>query len=220
MVSRLGKTTNWMDDKIGQKVLEYQQSQWGEIPGKVVSFDKDKQTATIKPLYKPTFNGKAVDMPDLVEVPVRFARAGKGAVTMPVAEGDHVTLRPQMRSSEKYHDEQDGQATDARFNNLSDMEAHLDGGESLKDPIKNFDDQNLHIRANEEGTYGMRMSKEGKVKIEGSQGNIYDLIATFMELVASDQLQIAYGSSAGTGHALQNKAQLLQIAGKIRAMAL
>ena len=41
-----------------------------------------------------------------------------------------------------------------------------------------------------------------------------------MELVASDQLQINYGSSAGSGHQLQNRAALMEIAGKIRAMAL
>ncbi len=48
----------------------------------------------------------------------------------------------------------------------------------------------------------------------------YDIIATFMELVASDELQINYGSSAGTGHALQNRTQLMDLAAKVRAMAL
>jgi hypothetical protein len=193
---------------------------WGEIPGKVVSFDSAKQTATIQPLHKPRHNGKAIDMPELYEVPIRFTRAGGGAVTYPIKAGDFVTLRPQMRSSENYHSKDDGEASDARSFHISDMEAHLDGGESLQNPIKNFDSENSHIRFDEDGKFGIKGSSSGKVKIEGSEGNIYALIAEFMELVASDELQINYGSSAGTGHALKNRAALMSIAAKIKGMAL
>jgi len=219
MVSRLGKTTNGLDDIIGQKVLEYQQAQWGEIDGEVVSFDATKQTATVKPLYKPTFNGKQIDMPDLYEVPVRFTRAGNGAVTFPISAGNRVTLRPKMRSSEAYHTEQDGKASDARFFSLADMEAYLDGGESLQDPIKNFDNQNMHVRFDPDGQYGIRGSKDGKVKIEGSQGNIYELLARAVEILAEHETNVTKGSSAGTySHTL--KAEAMEIAAKLRAMAL
>lgn len=220
MVSRLGKQTNWMDDAIGQKIIDYQQTQWGEIDGQVVSFDATKQIAEVKPLYKPTFNGKAIDMPNLYDVPVRFVRAGSAAVTYPIKVGDKVTLRPKMRSSEKYHAENDGQASDARFYSLADMEAYLDGGESLTDPIKNFDSDNMHVRFDDDGKFGIRGSKDGKVKIEGSQGNIYDLLAQVVELLSTDLLQINYGSSAGSGHQLQHKAKYAEIAAKLRAMAL
>jgi hypothetical protein len=217
---RLGKTTNGPDDVVGQQTLDERQSTWGEIPGKVVDFDPATQTATIQPLYKPRHNGKAVDMPQLYEVPVRMARAGKGGMTYPVAAGDYVTLRPQMRSGENYHSEEKGESSDARSFSVSDMEAHLEGGESLKNPIKNFDASNVHVRFDEEGNYGIRGSSSGKIKIEGSEGNIYAIIAEFMELVASDELMISYGSSAGSGHALKNRGQLMALAAKIRAMAL
>jgi hypothetical protein len=215
-----GKQTNWDEDVVGNKILAAQWSQWGEIPGKIVDFDPKTQTATIRPLYKPVFNGKAVEMPELLEVPVRFTRAGGGAVTFPVREGDRVTLRPQMRSTENYHTDDDGAASDRRLFNLSDMEAFLDGGESLSDPIKNFDDKNSHVRFDPEGKHGIRGSEDGKIAIEGKEGNIYTLIAEFMELVASDKLQINYGSSAGSGHVLENAAALAAIAQKIRAMAI
>lgn len=218
---RQGKTTNWEDDALGTKVLDERNATWGEIPGEIVSFDAEKQTATIKPLYRPKFDGKPVDMPELLEVPVRFARAGNGGVTFPVVAGDKVQLRPKMRSNENYHTEQDGTASDARSFNLSDMEAHLDGGESLKDPIPNFDSANTHVRFSPDGTYGIRGSKEGKVAIEGSDGNIYDLLATAIELIAADGLDVKSGSSAGVGiHAMQYKAELTEIANKLRAMAL
>ena len=214
----LGKQTNWQDDVRGASQNAERLSQWGEIDGKIVSFDPIKQTATIKPLHKPVFNGKAVDMPDLFEVPVRFPRTGKGAVTYPVGADDMVVLRPKMRSSENYHEKGDGEPSDARSFSLADMEAHLDGGEPLTDPIKNFDTENTHIRADAEGNYGVRLSPTGKIKIEGSEGDIYSILSEFLELLSTDALQIAYGSSAGTGHALFNKAAYMALSEKIKAM--
>lgn len=220
MVGRLGKVTNSFDATVGQKIQDAKQQTWGEIPGKIVSFDPTKQTATIQPLYKPYHNGKPIDMPELYEVPVRFVRAGGGAMTHPVKAGDKVTLRPQMRNTENYHENEDGSAANGRAFSLADMEAHLAGGESLKDPIKNFDGQNTHMRFDENGQFGIRGSATGKFKIEGSEGNLYDIIATFMELVAADTLHINYGSSSGEGHRLQNQAALIALAAKVRAMAL
>lgn len=220
MVSRQGKTTNWEDDIFGSKALAERQSMWGEIKGKIVSFDPEKQTATIQPLYKPTFNGKQINMPQLLEVPVRFQRAGKGAITFPIQAGDDVTLRPQMRSTENYHTDGEGAAPDSRSFNLSDMEAYLDGGASLNNPIPNFDAENAHVRFDPDGSFGIKGSSDGKIRIDGAEGNIYDLLATVVELLAADTLKINYGSSAGSGHELQHKAQYAEIAAKLRAMAL
>lgn len=216
----IGKTTNLREDWASRIAQNERESQWGQIEGEIVDFDSAAQTATIRPLYKPRHNGEPVDMPDLLEVPVRFQRAGHGAVTFPIQPGNKVVLRPRMVSSELYHADGEGEASDSRSFNLSDMEAYLNGGESLTDPIPNFDNENMHIRTDPEGQFGIRGSKDGKFKIEGSEGNIYDLLATAIELIASDQLQINYGSSAGSGHALQHAAALTEIAGKLRAMAL
>ena len=181
-VGRLGKSTNWPDDAAGQRVLDERQSMWGEISGKVVSFDKDTQTATVQPLYKPRHNGKAVDMPELYEVPVRMPRAGGGAMTFPVQAGDFVTLRPQMRSTENYHDKEEGDASDARSFSVADMEAHVAGGESLKNPIKNYDGKNVHMRFDEDGTHGVRGDTDGKIKVEGSQIKLQGSQGDLMDL--------------------------------------
>lgn len=220
MTGLTGKLTNSPDDIAGSKTLEERNSMWGEISGEVVAFDGPTQTATIKPLFKPTYNGKEIEMPNLLEVPVRFVRAGKGGLTHPVEAGNKVVLRPRMRSSENYLTDGGETSSDSRSFNLSDMEAFLDGGESLNDPIQNFDTENMHIRANADGSFGMKLSPDGKVRLDGAEGNIYDLLATVVELLATDRLQINYGSSAGTGHDMQHKAQYEEIAGKLRAMAL
>lgn len=214
-----GKTTNWRNEITAQQAQAEREAMWGEIPGKVVSFDASTQTATIQPLYKPRFNGEPVEMPELYEVPVRFSRAGGFVITSPIREGDTVTLRPQMRSSENWHGEGNYEASDARSFSLADYEAFLDGGESITDPIPAFNSENMEIRS-ADGKFAIEMSEDGKFRIRGAEGNLYTILAEFMELVAGDQLQIAYGSSAGSGHALQNRDKLMELAGKVRAMAL
>lgn len=219
MVGLLGKTTNGPDDSIGSVAQEERESQWGEIDGEIVDFDPATQTATIKPLYTPKFNGKPLQMPNLMEVPVRMARAGGGGLTFPVEAGDKVKLKPKMRSSEKYLTGEGDDASDARSFNLSDMEAHLDGGESLTDPIENFDASNVHMRFDKAGNFGMRGSKDGKVAIEGSEGNIYLLLARAVEIIAEHETNVTAGSSTGTySHTLAGEAA--EIAAKLRAMAL
>lgn len=220
MVGYLGKTTNGDGDVNGARATAEREAQWGEMPGRIVSFDPKTQTATVQPLYKPKFNGLPTKMPELQEVPLRQALMGGAGITQPIKPGQNVTLRPQMRSMDNYHTDGDGAANDARSFSLSDMEAHTTGGESAKDPIKNYDNENVHIRADAEGTKGVKISPEGKLEIQGPEGNLMTILADFMELVANDQLQIAYGSSAGTGHAMKNKAELMALAAKVRGMSI
>lgn len=215
-----GKTTNSGRESTAVQAQAEREAQWGELTGKVVSFDPATQTATIQPDYRPMHNGEPVDMPELQEVPVRFQRAGGFVITTPIKAGDKVTLRPQMRSSESFHSDGTYETPgDARSASLSDMEAFLDGGESLTDPIVGFNNSNLEIRS-ADGSFKIEMSEDGKFKIEGAQGNVYDLLAQVVELLASDQLQINSGSSAGSGHELQHRSQYATIAGKLRGMAL
>lgn len=216
----LGKQTNWSDESDAAARNDERLNTWGEIPGRIVSFDAARQTARVQPLYRPKFNGQPVDMPELLDVPVRFARAGNGALTFPVSAGDRVTLRPQMRSSELYHAEDDGAPSDARSFHLADMEAHLDGGESLLDPIQAFDGANVHLRFNPAGTYGLRGSETGKVSIEGAQGNIYDLIVQAIEKEAEVFTLLGTESLVHAVTYAQRGAELVVIANKLRGMAL
>ena len=220
MSGYIGKTTNQSREVIGTQAQSEREDQYGEIDGEIVSFDAAAQTATIQPLYKPRHNGKPVDMPQLLEVPVRFVRAGNGGMTFPIGPGDKVTLRPKMRSSENYHADGDGSASDSRSFSLSDMEAYLDGGESLTDPIPNFDGSNVHMRFDADGQFGVKGSKDGKVAIIGSQGNIYALLTEAVSqceqgftLLGTEPL-IHQSEYANIGDALQ------QILAKLQAMAL
>lgn len=217
----LGKTNNLAVEQVGSQTLAEREAMWGEIDGEVKSFDPTTQTATIQPLYKPLHNGKPIDMPQLLKVPVRFPRSGPTAITHPVPPGTRVRLRPSMRSSENYHTEDDGSPSDTRSFNLSDMEAHIAGGESLLDPIENFDPDNLHIRASGGGNYGIRLNPDGRVSIEGTEGNIYNLHHEAVELCAEGFTLL--GTEPALVHVAEYAsigAQLQVIADKLAAMKL
>lgn len=222
MAGKIGKATNRSPDVVENYTRDESNAQWGNINGEIVSFDAATQTATVKPLYRPKHDGEFVDMPDLLEVPIRFPRAGGGAGTSPIRPGDKVRLAPMMRSSENYHS---GNADEAgawqRSNHVSDMEAFLDGGESLNDPIKNFDPDNTHIRFDDDGLYGIRGSQDGKFKIEGSQGNVYLLIQEAVDLCGDGFEKLALEPTLTyTSEYASIETQLKTIAAKLQAMAL
>jgi hypothetical protein len=212
-----GKTTNASRETVAVQAQAEREATWGEITGTIVSFDPATQTASIQPDYKPRHNGEPVAMPQLEEVPVRFTRAGGFVITTPVKAGDKVTLRPQMRSSEEFHTGGDyAPVGDTRSFALSDMEAFLDGGEALTDPIPNFNSTNMEIRT-ADGSFKIEMSEDGKFKIEGAQGNVYELLARLAEIVAEHETNVTTGSSAGTySHTLAGEASA--IAAKLRGM--
>lgn len=202
----IGKRTNHPDTSGGARVQAEREDQWGAMPGRIVSFDAETQTATVQPLFKPRHNGEPVDMPELQEVPVRFLRAGGFVITTPVKVGDKVELRPQARSTANYHTGT-GDAfapADSGSFSLSDMEAHLIGGESLGEPIPNFNASNMEIRS-ADGAFRVEMSEDGKFKLVGAQGEVFDLIATLCELLADETLD----------HAIDYAALAVQIRGMI-----
>jgi len=222
MTGYLGKTTNGFGYTVGGAAQDEREDMLGPMPGEVVAHHPERGTVDVQPLFKkwePSAR-KNLDYPVLLEVPLDMPRSGNSAITHPEPVGTRVMLTPMMRSGENYEAEDDGSPSDRRSFHLSDMRASLAGGDSLSSPLPNVDPDNTHIRFDPEGNYGMRGSPDGKIKIEGSEGNIYDLLATVVELLAADTLVIKHGSSAGSGHALQFQAQYAEIAGKLRAMAL
>lgn len=220
MTGLLGKVTNEPADAVGKIAQGERETTWGPIPGEIVTYDAAKGTATVRPLYKPIVNGKTLDMPDLYEVPVDMPRTAIGGMTFPIPAGSKVMLSPQMRAFEEYEEGNEGTPTDARSFHVSTMRASLSGGDSLSDPLPGADADNFHLRFNASGSFGLKGSPDGKFQLNGVQGNVFDILAEVVELLASDTLLINYGSSAGSGHQLQFKAQYAALAAKLRAMVL
>lgn len=217
MAGYLGKTTNDPRDVTDRQAESEREAQWGPIPGEIVSYNG--QTATVKPLYKPIHNGKPVEMPVLLEVPVDLPRTANAGITFPIPAGTRVMLAPMMRSMDNYDVDDDGAPSDARSFSLSDMRATIVGGDSLKSPLENVDLQNTHIRFSADGSYGMKGSPDGKVGIYGAEGNIYDLLAQVVELLGAETTTVSGGSSEGIWP-LTHQEEFAAIAAKLRAMAL
>lgn len=220
-VGTIGKTSNDPSLVVGVKATDERESQWGPIDGEIVDYNAAAGTATVKPLYKPIHNGQVIDMPNLLEVPINFPRSGSGAITHPIPAGTRVRLTPQMRSSENYHNADDGTPSDKRSFALADMEASLAGGNSLSDPLPNVDPDSTHIRADPAGNYGLKLHESGKFSLIGSEGNVYtqifegfDQCQQMAALLATEPALVHNVDYAAIAVALQN------IVTKLNAMAL
>ena len=194
-----GKTTTRKSEDVAQQATSEREATFGEMPGEVVDFNPELQTASIQPLYQPRHNGVNIKMPVLLDVPVRYDHCTHGGLTYPLVPGDIVNLRPQMRSMENYHTTGEHVASDTRSYALSDYEAYIDGGNPLTEPIKNFDPDNLDLRFDELGIFGLHASKTGKINLDMAGGELLAiLIAAFTALSVEPELasRPAYAAAA------------------------
>lgn len=218
MTSHIGRYTNDPRAFTGALTQGEREDIWGPMPGAVVSYDPAKQTATVRPLIsKRRYDGTPLPLPDLLDVPVDMPRGAGGAITFPIKPGDRVTLTPSMRTAEGFDTGED--INDPRSFNLSDMRASVTGGDPLTDPLPAVDPDNVHFRFGPDGDFGIKGSPDGKVAIEGAQGNIYTILAEAVRLLAQAETVVAAGSSTGFWEHDQ-KAAVLALADKLDAMAI
>ncbi|KQV28093.1 hypothetical protein ASC97_07020 [Rhizobium sp. Root1203] len=218
MTGLLGKRTNQPRDVVGRQIQSDRENRWGPIPGEIVSFDPESQTATVQPLYKPIHNGQPVTMPQLYEVPVDLPRTGSAGITFPIPAGSKVMLTPMMRSMEGYDDNGDGAPTDRRSYSLADMRATIVGGDSVSTPLANVDPENTHIRFSADGQFGLKGSPDGKIALQGSEGDVYDILIQHVELTSEGFKKLG---TEGLNHSPRYDEigdELAAIAGKLRAM--
>lgn len=220
-IGLIGNYTNRASEVAGARQLEETAAQWGNVNGTVAAVNADGSVEVDVDYVMTGPEGK-LKPPRLSSVPINHMRGSQAAFIIPPKVGDKVRLSPLMRSSENLHTGDDEwTASDARMNALSDMEATLAGGNALTDTIPNYDPENAHMRFNSEGTYGIKGSPDGKIKIEGSQGNIYELVAEAIGL-CRDGFELL-GTESTLDHVAsyaQIGASLEQIVAKLEAMAL
>ena len=94
------------------------------------------------------------------------------------------------------------------------------GGESLKNPIKNFDSANHHFRLDEEGNFGLKGSPDGKLALIGNQGNAYTLVADAVKEAGDGFTLLGTEALVHAGEYAQIGANLLAIEAKLRGMSL
>lgn len=221
MSGYIGKTTN-KDREVARAHTQSERDDlMGPMPGRVTAYYPDRGTVDVQPLLKKRkYDGSALEYPELKEVPIDWPRSGHGALTMPIPEGTRVTLTPQMRSMDAYDSEDDGgQGQEARSFNLSDMRASLAGGDPLTDPLSNVDPDATHLRFAAGGDYGIKGTPDGRIRIDGAEGDIYELTSDAVDLCAQGFEYL--GTEATLDHMGDYAtigAQLRVIADKLAAM--
>lgn len=74
------------------------------MPGKIVSYDRSKQTATVQPALKVKYadQAEAQPLPEIQNVPVIFPSVAGGWMLLPMAAGDNVDLHFAERSIDQW----------------------------------------------------------------------------------------------------------------------
>lgn len=92
------------------------------LPGIIVAFDAEKQTAVVQPAIKRIFTALgAVNLPLCVDVPVAFPGGGDFFLTFPVASGDECILFFSERSIDYWYQNGGTQSpSEYRLHDLSD----------------------------------------------------------------------------------------------------
>lgn len=222
MTGRVGKTTYGFDEVVGGVAQDEREDMLGPMPGEVVAYHADRGTIDVQPLFKRRkWDGSPLEYPVLLDVPLDQPRSGSSALTMPVPVGTRVMLTPMMRSGENYELDDDGSPSDSRSFNLSDMHASLAGGDSLSSPLSNVDPDNMHLRLDGDGQFGIKGSPDGKIAIEGAQGNVYALIGDAVELAQQGfDLLSSEPELIHVAEYASIASQLGDILGRLRAMQL
>lgn len=131
------------------------------LPGIIVSFDAQKQTAQVQPAIKRIFiDVGPVDLPICVDVPVQFPRGGNFVLTFPVAPGDECLLVFSERAIDFWWDQGGVQLpSEFRLHDLSDAFAIM-GVSSKPKMVSNFSTDAAELRSLDGST---------KVRLEGGQ---------------------------------------------------
>ncbi|HDR0997910.1 TPA: baseplate protein [Pasteurella multocida] len=136
------------------------------LPAKVVNFDPANQTVTLAIQIKQVLkDGKAVQIPPLVYVPVSFPRGGGFAFTFPLTVGDEgIALFSERCIDGWWQSSKAAEPLDYRFHDLSDA-MFIPGICSVPNAVKGFFMGGLSMQTLDGGTF-IRVTN-GAILIQG-----------------------------------------------------
>lgn len=157
---------------------------WTALPGEIVSFDAEKQTAEIQPTIKIKENVagelKEFTLPILPDVPVCFPHGGGFAFSFPLKKGDEVLIVFSSRCIDGWFSSGGVQSeSEERLHSLSDAFA-IPGPFSQKKKLAAFNSGAVEIRTEDGKTKvslsssGIDLETEKDVKIRAASVEIKD----------------------------------------------
>lgn len=159
------------------------------IPGRVVSFDPDSQTAVVQPMIRMIrSDGQGVDLPPLGDVPVQFQRSSVFAFTAPIDPGDEGIIVIADRCIDGWW--QSGQPSDPmdfRLHDLSDG-MFIPGISSIPNVIPDFD-MNAAVMRKLDGSAYFKIDRGGNIEADGAQmlvkcPAIFEKLVTYQDGIA------------------------------------
>lgn len=181
------------------------------LPVQVKEVDYGKQTTTLRVLYKPTFGGKEVDFPDILEAPIQQARGGGFAVTLPVKAGDYGFVEFGARDLDNWWETGEAKpAASQRYHSFSDG-IFVPGANPSTNVMSNYDSANAFFGTDDHAN-GFRVTPNGTVAIEGSGESLLQIIDdALQELITSQDVE-------GPGFTPGVRAALTAIQSRLRTM--
>ncbi|WP_414675081.1 Gp138 family membrane-puncturing spike protein [Luteibacter sp.] len=139
------------------------------LPGVIVSFNPEAQTATVQPLIRQVMiDGTTQNLPVLQDVPVAFPRGGGFVLTFPVSEGDECQLVFNDRCIDGWwFSGNPSEPLDYRIHDLSDATAQV-GISSQPKVIPGFEMGAVALRKLDGSAY-LKIDAAGVVRIGGTK---------------------------------------------------
>lgn len=198
-----------LSDAIEDRLLDL----YTNMPGIVESYDSTKQTATIRPAIKRTYeDGSVVDRPLIQNVPVIFNRGKKSSDTFPLAKGDPVLLCFSMRSIDIWK-KQGGSVDPKDFRKFNITDAYaIPGGSPQTNLIKNVHASHRRI-VNDKAL--IEMQEAGKFKITNGTEELFDLLVQTIQCLMDAKTPTTMGPQPLWG---QTQATLAQLKAKLETL--
>jgi phage baseplate assembly protein gpV len=178
-----GQLSGSMDDA----VIEYIESRLRDVhtclPGQIVSFDPQKQTAVVQPSIQRIFIAQGpVNLPVCVDVPVKFSGGGGFFLTFCPAAGDECILQFSERAIDFWYQHGGVQLpSEYRLHDLSDAFASV-GVNSQPKAIPNLCTTGAELRTRDGSTF-VRV-EAGTVTIQGNVVITGNLVQTGSQTVS------------------------------------
>lgn len=144
------------------------------IPGTIVSFDEQTQTAKVNIDILEQIGEENRSIATLEDVPFAFARSGGFVITFPVNKGDKVQLLFQHRSIDKWLIDGAKDSKDLRTHNINDSIASNLIAYPLNNVIEKFSNDSMMLRTLDSRVYV-------KIKDDSIELSVKDNCKIFME---------------------------------------
>ena len=178
---------------------------WTAMPGIVTAVNLSAQTVSVQPAIQgvvtsPDGSTQATNLPQLVDVPIVWPRAGGFALTFPIAAGDEVLVVFGSRCIDSWWQQGGvGAQAEARMHDLSDGFAIL-APTSQPKKFSNVSSANVQLR-DTAGTTFVEITPDGKARVIGATA--IDVEAPTINMSASSAVNITAPTIAMNGQVTQ-----------------